>query len=279
MSSQPVDLNPQAKQMADPSIVATLAAQANAIWPQECGLVARYELPERPRILDAGCGTGEAAHRLSLQFPQAQVLGVDVVESSLALARSRFSALAPRLAFEHRSVFDLQLPPQSFDLTVCRHVLHSIPRPERAIAELVKMTRPGGYLHLIVEDYEMLHFEGGEPDVQKFWRVVCERFKVAMQTDMRVGRNAFHALSAAGLERIVMDYIVVDTIRVPRETFAGIFEGWRDGFAELIAQIVAMPLRDVIRHFDAMIEQARDPTRYAVWMVPVASARVPGRII
>jgi ubiquinone/menaquinone biosynthesis C-methylase UbiE len=276
MSSQPVDLNPQAKQMADPAIAATLAAQAYAIWPQESRLVARYELPARARILDAGCGTGEAAYRLASQFPQAEVLGVDVIESSLALARSRFSALAPRLAFEHHSVFDLQLPPQSFDLTVCRHVLHSIPHPERAIAELVKVTRPGGYLHLIVEDYGMLHFEDGELDIQEFWRVVCERFKVAMQTDMRVGRSAFHALSAAGLERVVMDYIVVDTIRVPRETFAGIFEGWRDGFAELIAQIVSIPLRDVIRYFDAMIEQARDPTRYAVWMVPVASARVPG---
>jgi len=38
------DLNPQATQMADASMVRTLAAQAQAIWPQEVGLIRRYEL-------------------------------------------------------------------------------------------------------------------------------------------------------------------------------------------------------------------------------------------
>jgi hypothetical protein len=81
------------------------------------------------RILDASCGTGEGAIRLTEHFPRAQVLGVDTFERSLALARSRFGHLAPRLMFEERSVFDLKLPAPSVDLTVCPHVLQSIPRP------------------------------------------------------------------------------------------------------------------------------------------------------
>jgi hypothetical protein len=32
------------------------------------------------------------------------------------------------------------------------------PQPERVIAELARVTRRGGYLHLIQEDYGMLHF-------------------------------------------------------------------------------------------------------------------------
>ena len=59
------DLNPQAKQMADESMVRNLAAQAQAIWPQEAPLFRRYTLPASPRILDAGCGTGEGASRLA----------------------------------------------------------------------------------------------------------------------------------------------------------------------------------------------------------------------
>ena len=55
------DLNPQAKQMADESMVRTLEAQARAIWPQESELIRRYRLPDEIRILDAGCGTGTAA--------------------------------------------------------------------------------------------------------------------------------------------------------------------------------------------------------------------------
>jgi len=39
------DLNPQAKQMADESMVRNLDAQARAIWPQEIPLLRRYLLP------------------------------------------------------------------------------------------------------------------------------------------------------------------------------------------------------------------------------------------
>ena len=48
------DLNPQAKQMADESMVRGLDAQARAIWPQELQLIRRYAIPDEARILDAG---------------------------------------------------------------------------------------------------------------------------------------------------------------------------------------------------------------------------------
>src|ERR1039457_1679509 len=135
--------------MADESMVRNLDAQARAIWPQEIRLFHRYALPVEPRILDAGCGTGEWSSRLAELFPRAQVVGVDIFDHDLDLARSRYASLAPRLTFEHQSVFELRAADRSFDLTVCRHVLHSIPYPERVIAELVRVTRPGGYLHFI----------------------------------------------------------------------------------------------------------------------------------
>ena len=74
----------------------------------------------------------------------ATVLGVDVLEAPLALARARHGRLHPRLRFEQRSIFDLGLPSGSFDLTVCRHVLQSIPTPERAVADWRGSPRPAG---------------------------------------------------------------------------------------------------------------------------------------
>ncbi|MGH7338881.1 MAG: class I SAM-dependent methyltransferase, partial [Candidatus Rokuibacteriota bacterium] len=96
------DLNPHAKQMADESMVRNLEAQARAIWPQEVPLIQRYALPPDIHILDGGCGTGEGASRLAELFPKAHVLGVDILDHHLDLARSRYARLAPRLAFEHR---------------------------------------------------------------------------------------------------------------------------------------------------------------------------------
>src|ERR1700678_1540455 len=119
------DLNPQAKQMADESMVRNLDAQARAIWPQEIPLIRRYALPEDLRILDAGCGTGEGSSRLAELFPRARVLGVDIIDDHLAMARSRYANLAPRLAFMHQSIFELEMADGSFDLTVCRHVMHA----------------------------------------------------------------------------------------------------------------------------------------------------------
>jgi ubiquinone/menaquinone biosynthesis C-methylase UbiE len=272
--SEMTDLNPHAKQMADESMVRTLAAQASAIWPQERPLFERYALPDTPRILDAGCGTGEAASRLANLFPRAQVLGVDIVDTSLDLARTRFAGLAPRLSFEHRDVFGLELPARSFDLTVCRHVLQVVPFPERVIAELVRVTRPGGYLHLVAEDYGMIHFETTEPDPKTFWNVVTDRFAAATGTDLQIGRHVFGILAGLPVHDIKIEYLVVDTLRVPRTTLAAMFESWRDGYAEAVEQMTSLSRGSALSYFNHMIEQLRDPGRYAVWHVPVVSAQV-----
>jgi ubiquinone/menaquinone biosynthesis C-methylase UbiE len=269
------DLNPQAKQMADESMVRNLEAQATAIWPQELALLRRYALPEKAAILDAGCGTGEGASRIAELFPRARVLGVDIIDAHLELARRRYARLASRLSFEHQSIYELAVPPASFDLTVCRHVIHSIPYPDRVLAELVRVTRAGGWLHVIAEDYGMLHFQRGVLDPSDFWHEVPATFAAKTATDLFIGRNVVPILSGLGLEEIRLDYIVVDTLRVPREVFATILTAWRDGYAEPIGELTSVTRESALAYFDQMIASIHDPCGYAVWMVPVASARVP----
>jgi SAM-dependent methyltransferase len=269
------DLNPQAKQMADESMVRNLDAQARAIWPQEAALVKRYGLGGNIRILDAGCGTGEGASRFAELFEGASVLGVDIVDPHLELARSRYARFGTRLRFEHQSIFNLDAADGTFDLTVCRHVLHSIPHPDRVIAELVRVTRRGGRLHLIPEDYGMLHFQHGRLNPRDFWHEAPERFGEKTGTDLFIGRDSFEILERLGLAGIAMDYVIVDTIRVPRDTFAAILEAWKDGFTEPIAEYSRFTREEVAAYFDQMIADVRNPHRYAAWMVPVVSARVP----
>jgi ubiquinone/menaquinone biosynthesis C-methylase UbiE len=268
------DWNPQAKQMADESMVRNLSAQARAIWPQEVELVRRYTLPAEPHILDAGCGTGEASSRLAELFPRASILGVDIIDAHLDLARERYATFAPRLRFEHQSIFELNVPDASFDLVVCRHVIHSVPHPERVLAELARVTRPGGYLHLIPEDYGMLHFQRGNPDPRDFWYEVPTAFGARTGTDLFIGRDAFSILVGMELDEIKVDYVVVDTLRVARETFAAIIEAWRDGYSDSIGEYTGMTRDKAKANFNQMIANILDPRGYAVWMVPVVSARV-----
>jgi ubiquinone/menaquinone biosynthesis C-methylase UbiE len=272
------DLNPHAKQMADESMVRTLDAQARAIWPQESALIRRYGLPDDIRILDAGCGTGEGSSRLAEMFPRALILGVDILDSSLEIARARHAArFAPRLAFENQSIYELSAADGTYDLTVNRHVVHSVPHAERVYAELIRVTRRGGRLHLIPEDYGMLHFErlGRKLDVRDFWHEGPAHFGKATGTDLFIGRHTYGILTELGLADITVDYVVVDTLRVPRETFAEIITAWRDGYAEPVAEHTRFTSEEATEYFNQMIANIRDPRGYAVWMVPVVSARVP----
>jgi ubiquinone/menaquinone biosynthesis C-methylase UbiE len=116
------DLNPQGEQMADESMVRTLAAQIEAIWPQEKRLIDAYRLPRDARILDVGAGTGEFSARIAAAHPQARVLGIELLRTSVEHARARHASLAPRLTFEAGDAFHLAQPDDTFDLVANRHM-------------------------------------------------------------------------------------------------------------------------------------------------------------
>ncbi len=270
-----VDLNPQREQMADESMVRNLRAQVECIWPQERMLLERYALSGTVRILDAGCGTGEATALLAEHYPDATLLGIDILDHHLATARVRNAAHGARVAFEHRSIFETALPDATFDLTVCRHVVQSVPHADRVFAELKRVTRPGGWLHVIAEDYDMLHFRRGTPDPRDFWHAVPAAFTARDHNDLFIGRHAAPLFAQLGLTDVHVDFVVVDTLRAPRDSFARVLEAWRDGYAAASAEVTGMSLAQSTAHFEAMIANIKDPEGYALWQVPVVSGRVP----
>jgi len=146
-----------------------------------------------------------------------------------------------------------------------------------ASSPLARVTRPGGYLHVIAEDYGMLHFQRRALDPRDFWHVAPRSFEAATGTDLFIGRNAFGILAALNLEAIAVDYVIIDPLRVPRETFAQILEAWRDGYVEAIGEMTPISRESASAYFEQMIANIRDPLGYAVWQVPVWSARVPQR--
>ncbi|MFI5357930.1 MAG: class I SAM-dependent methyltransferase, partial [Opitutales bacterium] len=269
------DRNPQAEQMADESMIRNLAAQASAIWPQEEALFDRYRLPPDCRIADIGCGSGEITSRLAARYAQSEVVGVDILAGTVTLARQRHAGLGPRVQFQQGDAFALPWPAGRFDLVVCRHVSQAIPEPEKMLAELVRITKPGGWVHVLSEDYRMLHFAGGPLDADRFWHECVPRAAKGMGTDERIGRRTWALLKHLGLQELTVDYVTVDTVRVPRATFAAIIEAWRDGYAEVVSRHAGWPVAEVRAHFDAMRATILDPDGYAVWQVPVLGGRKP----
>ena len=261
--------------MAHESMVRNLAAQAEAIWPQERPLFERYALPERARILDIGCGTGEIVLRLAREYPRVTLTGIDLHAPHLALARERSRVLGPRVEFRLGDAFALEFEDSSFDLTVCRHMLQAVPEPRRILAEMKRVTQRGGRLHVVAEDYGMIHCHPCAVDADRFWREGPVVLGNRTGTDLYCGRRAYHWLHQLGLEDVRVDYAVLDTLRVERSLLVGILEAWRDGYTEIIAAHSQLSLEEVRRSFAAIVESFGNPAAYGVWLLPILSARVP----
>lgn len=273
--NEPDKQNPQAEQMADESMLRTLRHQIEALWPQESRLFARYALPRQARILDLGCGSGEATLRLAALFPGAQeVFGVDLMPELLGAAQSRALAENPKVIFEQGDGFSLRFEDGYFDLVVCRHVTQMVPQAERMLAEIQRVLKPGGWAHVLSEDYGMLHFperDGVDPD--RLWHRAVVPFTKATGTDARVGRRTLPMMRALGFTHIGIQYLTLDTERVPRSELAGIFTAWRDGYTAVLAEHSELDTDEVRAMFNAIIATVLDPESYGVWQVPVIAGR------
>jgi ubiquinone/menaquinone biosynthesis C-methylase UbiE len=269
--------NPQAEQMADESMLRNLAAQAEAIWPQEQQLFERYSLPTHARIADIGCGSGEITSRLAARYPQAELAGVDILESSVAHARRRHGSLAPRVRFEQGDAFELGFADEQFDLVVCRHMTQSVPEPQRVLSELRRICRRGGWVHVLSEDYGMIHASAGRVDPDRLWHEGVISFTHATGTDARIGRRTWSLMQQLGLAELHVDYVVVDTTRVARATFAAIIAAWRDGYTEVLAQHTALGIDEVRALFNHVVDAILDPQQYVVWHIPIVSGRKPAQ--
>jgi len=91
------------------------------------------------RALDVGTGAGALA--LALAPLVREVVGIDRVPELLALARERASA---GVTFGEGDAESLPFDDGAFDLATTLRTLHHVERPERVVAEMARVTRPGG---------------------------------------------------------------------------------------------------------------------------------------
>jgi 2-polyprenyl-3-methyl-5-hydroxy-6-metoxy-1,4-benzoquinol methylase len=93
------------------------------------------------RVLDLGCGAGQLA-RHPATIGAAEVVGVDVSERMLALARAEWAH--PRVTYCRKAVEEVTFPPARFDLVVSSLVLHYVDDYLRVVSRIVEWLAPGG---------------------------------------------------------------------------------------------------------------------------------------
>jgi SAM-dependent methyltransferase len=101
-------------------------------------------LPQGLRWLDVGCGNGAFTEELIARCTPATVMAIDPSDDQLSYARTR-----PGTRMTQFQVGDAQKIPfgdASFDIAIMALVLSFLPDPAKAIAEMVRVVRPGGWV-------------------------------------------------------------------------------------------------------------------------------------
>jgi ubiquinone/menaquinone biosynthesis C-methylase UbiE len=110
--------------------------------------VERIALARGAHVLDVCCGAGASAMPAARAVGrEGRVLGVDLAERLLALARAKAAAEElGQLQFRRADMTSLGFPDRSFDAVVCVFGIFFVPDMETQVAELWRMVRPGGKL-------------------------------------------------------------------------------------------------------------------------------------
>ncbi|MEQ1700093.1 MAG: methyltransferase domain-containing protein [Ilumatobacteraceae bacterium] len=152
----------------DPNVAVLVATmEATAQWEATVRLRSweRSELQLRPgqRLLDVGCGLGEAALALATDLGTGgEVVGVDASAEMLRVARAKAAAAPCRAEFVVGDAAALALPDGSFDAVRSERTLQWLPDPAAAIAEMARVVRPGGRVSLIDTDWSTFTLDIGD---------------------------------------------------------------------------------------------------------------------
>ena len=207
-------MNEQARLFTDGEAYERLMGQ----WSRPVGLqfLEWLDLPKGLRWLDVGCGNGAFTEVLIARGAPAEVEAIDPSEEQLAFARTRPGAKLAR--FHTGEAQALPFADGTFDAAVMALVITFVPDPAKAVAEMVRTVRPGGWVATYMWDV----LGGGLP---------VEPIYVAMQAlGISVPRGPSFAVSRLDTLRALwqqagLDSIDTRVIRIP-VTFSGFDDFW-----------------------------------------------------
>jgi SAM-dependent methyltransferase len=168
-------------------------ADATAAWERE-------QLSLRPgqRLLDVGCGLGDAALTLAADLgTDGEVVGVDVSAEMVAAARRRAGAAAVPcpVRFVVGDAGALDGPDGSFDAVRSERTLQWLSAPAGAVAGMARLVRPGGRLALIDTDWSTFVLDIGDDGIA---RRVREALRNERRRPSNIGRRLVALVRDAG---------------------------------------------------------------------------------
>lgn len=162
------------------------------------------------RVLDIGCGPGALTAELVRRLGAEQVTAVDPTPAFVEACLHRLPGVKVQIASAER----LPFADDSFDLALAQLVVPFMSDPVAGLAEMGRVTRPGGVVAACVWD-----LAGGTGPLSTFWRAARDCDPSAPGESTRAGGRPGHLAelcAAAGLQQTVSSSL---TVRVPVSSF------------------------------------------------------------
>src|SRR5215831_5992137 len=165
------------------------------------------------RVLDVGCGTGVVTRDVAACVgARGWAVGVDPSRALLRVARGRVAASVDGAAPTFRQGDGLALPfaSASFDVSLAVTVLLHVPASDRILAEMWRVTRPGGRVAVLDQDFGTLALD--VPD-RKLTRRIVDGHAERFYAEPWSGRTLARRLRLAGFTRVRSRvFVVVDPV-------------------------------------------------------------------
>ena len=229
-----------------------LDAAARLLLPSKLRTYELMELQEGHRVLDLGCGPASDTIALAgIVGETGRVVGVDADAEMVAEANERASAaeLAGRVTHDHADAASLPFDDDSFDACRSERVFQHLPDPTAALAELIRVTRPGGRIVVLDTDYGSGSIATEFPEIE---RRLFEQY-CSMMNGPFVARLLYRMFKAADLDDVTVEPapFIIDDIDVFSTMFI-LDRGLRE--AEEAGRLTS----DEIRRFRADLEQSAE---------------------
>ena len=156
------------------------------------------------RVIDVGCGPGALTAELVARLGPEAVAAVDPSEPFVAAARQRNPGVDVRLA----SAEELPFPDDTFDAAIAQLVVHFMTDPVAGLAEMARVTRPGGTVAACVWDHG-----GGQGPLSTFWAAARDLDPGVSDESERPGTHEGQLeelFAAAGLREVTGTVLTAD---------------------------------------------------------------------
>jgi SAM-dependent methyltransferase len=189
------------------------------------------------KALDVGCGTGNLAVELASNPDFTSIEAFDLSQAYIAYAKAR--GADPRINFQTADACAIPFPDGTFDLTLSMLVLAFIPEPQRAVREMLRVTRPGGTVAACMWD-----LRGGLVFGRMFWdtaaildpKAMYLRGKALSRPINRQGGIAGE-LKTAGLQNVQETALTIAMNFADFDDFWAPFDGREGMFATYVAAL------------------------------------------